>query len=37
MVGFLRDLEFYIAAHPSVVFRKYGRLGANVAGADWID
>ena len=37
MVGFLRDLEVYIADHPSVVFRNTGRAGAVIAGAEWLD
>jgi hypothetical protein len=35
-VGFLRDLEGYIAAHPSVRFRSRSRRGARIAGTTWI-
>lgn len=37
MVGYLRDLEAYIAAHPDTRFRKAGRDGAALLGASWID
>ena len=37
MVGFLRDLEGYIARHPTVIFRNTGRAGATITGAEWLD
>ena len=33
--GFLRDLEDYIAQHPSVRFFNTSREGAKIAGTDW--
>ncbi len=35
MVGFLRDLELYIARHKKVTFINAGRDGAEIAGARW--
>jgi hypothetical protein len=37
MVGYLRDLEVYVAAHPDVTFLKAGRDGAAVEGVMWVD
>jgi hypothetical protein len=37
MVGYLRDLEMYVAAHPEVSFWKGGRDGAAIEGVRWLD
>ncbi|MCP4599829.1 MAG: DUF115 domain-containing protein [Proteobacteria bacterium] len=37
LIGFLRDLELYIARHPWVTFINTGRDGAEIKGAAWIE
>lgn len=37
MVGYLRDLEAFVSAHPDITFLKAGRDGATLQGARWID
>jgi len=37
LLGYLRDLETYIAAHPELRFLKVGREGAAIEGASWLD
>lgn len=37
MVGYLRDLETYVASHPGVRFIKAGRDGAAIDGVGWLD
>ena len=37
MVGYLRDLEEYVARHPGVRFVKRGRDGAAIEGVEWLD
>jgi len=36
LITYLRDLEAYVARHPSVRFRKSGRRGAALAGVSWL-
>lgn len=36
LLGYLRDLEAYIAATPQVRFFKWGREGAELRGATWL-
>jgi hypothetical protein len=37
LLGYLRDLESYIARRPSVEFIKAGRQGAPIQGAAWLE
>jgi hypothetical protein len=37
LLGYLRDLEAYIATHPELRFHKWGREGAQIEGATWLD
>lgn len=37
LLGYLRDLEAYVARRPHVRFAKWGREGAELTGATWLD